>query len=69
MNYAYHLDAGLYARFLRRFSEGFGVTRIEGRIGQVETDAESGFLTALTLQDGTRWKATCSWIAPAWPAC
>ncbi|RBB20777.1 tryptophan halogenase, partial [Xanthomonas oryzae pv. oryzae] len=54
MNYAYHLDAGLYARFLRRFSEGFGVTRIEGRIGQVETDAESGFLTALTLQDGTR---------------
>ncbi|WP_372166960.1 tryptophan halogenase family protein [Xanthomonas axonopodis] len=54
MNYAYHLDAGLYARFLRRFSEGFGVTRIEGRIGQVETDAQSGFLTALTLQDGTR---------------
>ncbi|MCC4603439.1 tryptophan halogenase family protein [Xanthomonas campestris] len=54
MNYAYHLDAGLYARFLRRFSEGFGVQRIEGRIGQVETDPESGFLTALTLHNGTR---------------
>ncbi len=54
MNYAYHLDAGLYARFLRRFSEGFGVQRIEGRIGTVETDPHSGHLTALTLQNGTR---------------
>ncbi len=54
MNYAYHLDAGLYARFLRRFSEGFGVRRIEGRIGSVETDAHSGYLTALTLDNGTR---------------
>lgn len=54
MNYAYHLDAGLYARFLRRFSEGFGVQRIEGRIGSVQTDAHSGDIAALVLDDGTR---------------
>ncbi|KAB7764220.1 tryptophan halogenase family protein [Xanthomonas maliensis] len=52
LNYAYHLDAGLYARFLRRFSEGYGVQRVEGRVAQVQTDPHSGYLTALTLEDG-----------------
>jgi len=54
MNHAFHLDAGLYARFLRRFSEGHGVKRIEGRIERVEQDPESGFLTALVLASGER---------------
>src|SRR3954466_8617301 len=35
MNYAYHRDASLYARYLHRFSEGFGVQRIEGKIAAV----------------------------------
>ena len=30
INYAYHLDAGRYARFLRAFSEQHGVKRVEG---------------------------------------
>jgi tryptophan halogenase len=33
MNYAYHMDASRYARFLRTMSENHGVTRIEGKIG------------------------------------
>jgi len=32
INFAYHFDAGQYARFLRRFAEGVGVRRFEGRI-------------------------------------
>ncbi|MGZ5201158.1 MAG: tryptophan halogenase family protein [Telluria sp.] len=54
MNYAYHLDAGLYARFLRRFSEGYGVKRVEGKIARVDTDDSSGHVTSLRLEDGAR---------------
>lgn len=52
MNYAYHLDASLYAKFLRQFSEPYGVKRIEGKIGQVILDRESGFIQSLQLDDG-----------------
>ena len=52
MNYAYHLDATLYAKFLRKFSEGFGVKRVEGKIGQVMIDAASGHVTGLKLDSG-----------------
>lgn len=54
LGYAYHFDAGLYARFLRGYAEGNGVIRHEGRIEQVEQDGESGFVTAVVLQDGRR---------------
>ena len=54
INYAYHLDAGMYAGFLRRKFEAEGVRRIEGRIEQVEQDNEGGFVTALVLDDGQR---------------
>ena len=53
MNYAYHLDAALYARFLRRISEHHGAHRVEGRIVEVKTDTESGWITALRLADGS----------------
>ena len=52
MNYAFHLDAGLYAKFLRRFSEGYGVKRIEGKIVDVKTHAESGFIESIRLDSG-----------------
>lgn len=52
LNYAFHLDATRYARFLRRFSEPLGVERIEGRIVEVKTDAASGDIRSLRLDSG-----------------
>lgn len=54
INYAYHLDAGLYARFLRQIFEPKGVRRVEGRIASVEQDSESGYIKALVLENGDR---------------
>ncbi len=53
VTYAYHFDAGLYARFLRTRAEGQGVTRIEGKIVSVERDGESGDIAGVTLENGT----------------
>jgi tryptophan halogenase len=52
MNYAFHIDAGLYAKFLRRFSEGYGVQRVEGKIVEVRTDPGSGHITSIRLDGG-----------------
>lgn len=54
INYAYHLDAGYYARYLRQLSEAAGARRIEGKIASVEQHPETGFITALLLQSGAR---------------
>ncbi|MEA3265269.1 MAG: tryptophan halogenase family protein [Pseudomonadota bacterium] len=53
MNYAYQLDSGLYAAFLRKRAEADGAVRIEGKIAEVELDGESGNIAALRL-DGDR---------------
>lgn len=50
--YAYHFDAGLYARFLRGYAEQRGVLRQEGRIVDVERDGESGLIRGVQLDDG-----------------
>ena len=52
LNYAYHLDAGIYAKFLRRFSEGHGAKRVEGKISRVSQHPESGFVETLVLESG-----------------
>jgi tryptophan halogenase len=52
INYAYHLDAGIYARFLRKFSEKFGVRRVEGKIKEVRQNPETGFVESLVLDSG-----------------
>jgi tryptophan halogenase len=54
LNYAYHLDAGLYAKFLRRIAETDGVTRREGKIADVELHGESGDVAALVMEYGER---------------
>ena len=52
LNYAYHFDASLYARFLRGMAEEHGAVRREGRIEVVEQDPASGFITGIRLQSG-----------------
>ena len=52
INYAYHLDAVLYGKFLRKISEAAGVKRCEGKITSVQQQAEIGFITSLTLENG-----------------
>ncbi|MEE2024336.1 MULTISPECIES: tryptophan halogenase family protein [Alkalimonas] len=50
--YAYHFDAALYAKFLRRSSEAMGVCRIEGKIEQVHVCEQSGFVQSVQLANG-----------------
>ena len=52
INYAYHLDAGKYAAFLRKYAEARGVVRQEGKVNDVAVDGESGFVTSITLESG-----------------
>lgn len=52
INYAYHLDATLYAKYLRKFSENLGTKRIEGKIAHVEKCSKTGNISALQLESG-----------------
>ena len=52
IDYAYHFDASLFARFLRKESEERGVKRIEGRIVEVLQHPDNGFVKAVKLVDG-----------------
>jgi len=52
LSYAFQFDAGRYARFLRRYAEGAGAVRVEGRITEVRQDGETGFVTGVMLEDG-----------------
>ena len=51
-DYAYHFDAGRFADQLRDYAEARGVTRVEGRVGDVGIDGETGFVTHVSLADG-----------------
>lgn len=52
INYAYHLDAGNYATYLRSFCRDLGLNHIEGKIVNVAQNPDNGFITALTLDSG-----------------
>jgi tryptophan halogenase len=52
LNYAYHIDAGLYAKFLRELAEENGVIRQEGKVVDVGLDSHSGFVNNVVLASG-----------------
>jgi tryptophan 7-halogenase len=52
IGHAFHFDAGLYAKYLRGFSEKHGVLRTEGKIANVQQHPESGFVRSVTMQNG-----------------
>ncbi|MDP1027746.1 tryptophan 7-halogenase [Sphingomonas sp. KR1UV-12] len=52
--YAYHFDAVLYARFLRRRAEAQGVRRVEGKVVAVHRGGTRGFVETVQLETGER---------------
>lgn len=56
IGYAYHFDAGLYARYLREIAEANGVGRTEGVVEDVELGA-GGFIRSVVLASGEKIEA------------
>ena len=56
INYAYHLDAALFADYLRDISVLRGVIHVRDNVLDVEKD-DRGFITALNLEQGGRHPA------------
>ena len=52
LNYAFHLDATMFAQLLRQFSEPLGVRRVEGKIQDIATHPDNGFVTSLKMESG-----------------
>jgi len=52
LGHAFHFDASLYARFLRRYAEARGVVRTEGKLLQVNRHETSGFIASVALEGG-----------------
>ncbi|MEO6264305.1 MAG: tryptophan halogenase family protein [Luteimonas sp.] len=52
--YAYHFDAGLYAKYLSEYGQARGVRRIEGKVVRTELRGEDGYVEAVVLESGER---------------
>ncbi len=53
-DWALHFNAALFAQHMRAFAERGGVERIDARITDVALHGETGFIEAVTLDDGRR---------------
>lgn len=51
-NYAYHFDASLFAKFLRNYAETRCVTRLEGKVNNIQLNATTGFIEKIILESG-----------------
>ncbi|MGN6268483.1 MAG: tryptophan halogenase family protein [Sphingomonas sp.] len=56
LGYAYHFDAGLYARHLRERAEANGVIRHEGKVTAIDQQPETGFVASLATDRGETLK-------------
>ncbi len=54
IRHAYHLDASLYAKFLRKHAENNGAQRVEGKVVDVTLKSEDGFIESIQLESGTK---------------
>lgn len=52
IRYAYHIDATLYAQYLRRYAEERGIKRVEGKVENVYQHAETGDINRVSLENG-----------------
>jgi tryptophan 7-halogenase len=55
--HAFHFDASLYAKYLRKLAEGWGVQRVEGKVvevAQTQAAGREGHVAAITLDNGRR---------------
>ena len=52
IRHAYHLDAGLYGRYLRQHCASPTVQRTEGKVVDVRLRAEDGFIESVLLESG-----------------
>lgn len=50
--YAFHIDAYYYAKYLRSYAETRGVQRIEGKISDVNLNAETAFVASIRMENG-----------------
>jgi tryptophan halogenase len=54
ITHAFHIDAGLYARYLRQYSERLGVVRTEGKVVETVLRPGDGHVQALRLDSGAQ---------------
>lgn len=57
ITYALHLDAGLFAKYLRAYAEARGIVRTEGKVRDVALRPADGFIESITLESGERIEA------------